>query len=151
MYNSCMRMVNNEMDAEDILQMSFVDVFMKMDSFRHESTIGAWIKRIVINNCINHIKRKKLHFESLDDGYKQLEDETQEPVIEESDLNIAKVKSAIDQLPDGYRMVFTLYTLEGYDHQEIGEILEISEATSKSQYSRAKKKLKNLLLSGTVE
>lgn len=79
MYNICLRMVNNDMDAEDILQMSFVDVFTKLDTFRFESTIGAWIKRIVINNCINHIKRKKLRFENLDDGYKEVEDNSPEP------------------------------------------------------------------------
>ena len=149
-YNICLRMVNNEMDAEDILQTSFVYVFMKMDSFRFESTIGAWIKRIVINNCINHIKRKKMRFEARDEGFKQVEDESPEPMIQDSDLDVKKVKMAIGQLPDGYRTVFTLYTMEGYDHQEIGEILDISEATSKSQYSRAKKKLKSLLIGGTV-
>lgn len=151
MYNICLRMVNNDMDAEDILQMSFVDVFTKLDTFRFESTIGAWIKRIVINNCINHIKRKKLRFENLDDGYKELEDDQPEPDHGPTAYEIGRVRDAIEKLPDGYRVVFTLYTLEGYDHQEIAEILDITEATSKSQYSRARKKLKTMILSGTEE
>ena len=151
MYNICLRMVNNDMDAEDILQMSFVDVFTKMHTFRFESTIGAWIKRIVINNCINHIKRRKLRFEALEEGYNDLEDQHEEPDLAAELIEINRVREAIDALPEGYRVVFTLYTMEGYDHQEIAEILEITEATSKSQYSRARKKLKSMILSGTVE
>src|SRR5690606_20214713 len=141
MYNICLRMTANEMDAEDVLQMSFVDVFTKMDSFRFESTIGAWIKRIVINNCINHIKRRKLRFEALTEGYNDLEDDNASFDADIDPREVQKVMDAISQLPDGYRVVFTLYTMEGYDHQEIADILQISEATSKSQYSRARKKL----------
>lgn len=145
-------MAGNDMDAEDILQMSFVDVFTKLDSFRYESTIGAWIKRIVINNCINHIKKRKMRFEYLDEGYKELEDDsTIEPGMGEEVLNISRIREAIDQLPEGYRVVFTLYSLEGYDHQEIADILEVTEATSKSQYSRARKKLRSMLLQETED
>ena len=142
MYNICLRMVNDDLDAEDMLQQSFVDVFTKMDSFRYESSIGAWIKRIVVNNCINFLKKRRLQIESLDDRYQQVaQDMPGDDVV----FNIEAVNSAIRQLPDGYRIVFSLYLFEGYDHQEIGEILEITEATSKSQFSRAKKKLRDLL------
>lgn len=142
MYNVCLRMVNNGLDAEDLLQQSFVDIFSKMDTFRYESTIGAWIKRIVVNNCINFLKKKRLKIEAIDDRFHALPDN--EPV-EESRLNIKAINQAMGELPDGYRVVFSLYMFEGYDHKEIGEILEITEATSKSQFSRAKKKLKELL------
>jgi len=142
MYNICLRMVNDSLDAEDLLQQSFIDVFSKIDSFRYESSIGAWIKRIVVNNCINFLKKRKLKIESLDDRFHQVPGD--EPV-EEAKLNIKAINQAITELPDGYRVVFSLYLFEGYDHKEIGEILSITEATSKSQFSRAKKKLKELL------
>lgn len=142
MYNVCLRMVNNEMDAEDLLQQSFIDVFTKLDTFRYESSIGAWIKRIVVNNCINFLKKRRLKLESLDDRFQQVPDD--EPVGEVH-LNVKAINQALSELPDGYRVVFSLYMMEGYDHKEIGEILNITEATSKSQFSRAKKKLKELL------
>ncbi|HHM21191.1 MAG TPA: sigma-70 family RNA polymerase sigma factor [Bacteroidetes bacterium] len=142
MYNVCLRMVNDELDAEDLLQQSFVDVFTKMNSFRYESSIGAWIKRIVINNCINFLKKRRLKTQSLDDSFYQVADE--QP-FDLQRVNVKAINKAISQLPEGYRVVFCLYLFEGYDHQEIGQILGISEATSKSQFSRAKKKLRSLL------
>ena len=142
MYNICLRMLNNELDAEDVLQHSFVDVFSKLESYRHESSIGAWIKRIVINNCINHLKRSRLRFEELDDKYHNVQDEAP---YEAPGLSVDLVKKAMAELPDGYRIVFSLYLLEGYDHEEIAEILSISEATSKSQFHRAKKRLKEII------
>lgn len=151
MYNICLRMTGNEMDAEDLLQMSFVDVFMKIDTFRFDSTIGAWIKRIMINNCINHIKRKKILFEAWNDQLNEVPDEADQTNGETNHWEINRVRKAIDHLPDGYRVVFTLYTLEGYDHQEIADILDITEATSKSQYSRAKKKLRSMISHDIVE
>jgi len=143
MYNVCLRMVRNEADAEDLLQNSFIDVFSNLDSFRFESSIGAWIKRIVVNNCINFLKKRRLAFSELQENLTGVPDDAPEPA--EYPLSVDAVRSAINQLPDGYRIVFSLYLLEGYDHQEIGEILGVSEATSKSQYSRARKKLKEIL------
>lgn len=142
MYNICLRMLRNEMDAEDLLQNSFVDIYSKIHTFRYQSSIGAWIKRIVINNCINFLKKRKLELAELNETHDARWDE-EETV--ELPMNVAKIKQAISQLPDGYRIVFNLYAMEGYDHKEIGEILNVSEATSKSQYSRAKKKLRELL------
>lgn len=142
MYNICLRMVNDDLDAEDLLQQSFVDAFSKLESFRYESSIGAWIKRIVVNNCINFLKKRRLNLMSLDDSYHHVADD---PHYDDQNINVEAINSAIRQLPDGYRVVFSLYLMEGYDHQEIGEILGISEATSKSQFSRAKKKLRDLL------
>ena len=144
MFNICLRMLRNETDAEDVLQSSFVDAFTKLDTFRYQSSIGAWIKRIVVNNCINFLKRRRLSIVEMNTNVLSIET----PEEENSDfpvLSIEKVKKAMMQLPDGYRIVFSLYLLEGYDHKEISEILEISEATSKSQFSRAKKKLRDLL------
>ena len=142
MYNICVRMVKNEMEAEDILQYSFVDVFRNMKSFKGESTIGAWIKRIVINNCLNHLKKRKLQFVELDDSYMHIAEEDHS---EEIPFEVGNIRNCIQSLPEGYRVVLNLYLLEGYDHSEISEILGISESTSKSQYSRAKRKLRELI------
>lgn len=144
MYNICLRMVKNESDAEDLLQNSFVDVFTKLNSFKQQSSIGAWIKRVVINNCINFLKKRRLQFEEFQDHYTDTLADTREEVPDVS-LNVQSINVAMQALPDGYRVVFSLYLFEGYDHREIAEILHISEATSKSQYSRAKKKIKTLL------
>lgn len=145
MYNICLRMLGSVENAEDALQNSFVDVFTKLDSFRFESSIGAWIKRIVINNCINHIKKRKLDFLELNDTWHHLPQE--DTPVSDDVLKVDIIQKAIMQLPEGYRVVFTLYAMEGYDHEEIGEILGVTEATSKSQYSRAKAKLRDTLQS----
>ncbi len=144
MYNVCLRMVNNRTDAEDILQQSFLDVFSKLQSFRFESSAGAWIKRIVVNNCINFLKKRRMVLESLDEKSFQMNGD--EPELEEDGMNVRAIDKALKELPEGFRVVFSLYMIEGYDHKEIGEILNISEATSKSQYSRARKRLKELLI-----
>jgi RNA polymerase sigma factor (sigma-70 family) len=147
MYNTIVRMVPNKADAEDLLQSAFVEVFTRMDSFRQESTIGAWIKRITINKTINFLKSKRLQWTELDEKYDRLPLDT--AVDHANDdyaaLTVAKVKEAVQVLPEGYRMVFNLYAFEGYDHEEIAQILQISEATSKSQYSRAKAKLRTMI------
>ena len=135
-------MLRNEMDAEDILQNSFVDVYSNLHSFNYQATPGAWIKRIVINNCINHLKKRRINFEEMGNVA---------DVIEETcsnnnyDVDVNKIKSAMNLLSDGYRTVFSLYAIEGYDHAEIAEVLSISESTSKSQYHRAKLKIKQML------
>ncbi len=145
MYNVCLRMLKNELDAEDMLQNSFVDVFTKLDTFKYQSSIGAWIKRIVINNCINFLKKRRLEFDSLDTRFHALPALENYPEENDAQFSVDAINKALYQLPDGYRVVFSLYMFEGYDHKEIGSILQISEATSKSQYSRAKKKLRQLL------
>jgi len=143
MYNICLRMLNNVGEAEDILQNSFIDVFSKLDSFRYKSSIGAWIKRIVVNNCINHLKKRRIELVPLKQ-YEKATDEEQ-PEVAYSHLNVEKIKTAVQKLPDGYRVVLTLYLFEGYDHAEIAEIMNISVSTSKSQYNRAKKRLRGLM------
>lgn len=152
MFNICLRMTGSVETAEDVLQNSFIDIYSKIESFRFEATIGAWIKRIVVNNCINQLKKRRLDFAELNDNLHHKPDDSPPSVNtsqheHESGWDIEKVKKAIQHLPDGYRVVFTLYALEGYDHEEIGEVLGISEATSKSQYSRAKAKLRDILVS----
>jgi len=140
MYNLAHRILNNREDAEDILQESFVECFRSIDSFRFESTFGAWLKKITVNKCINFIKKKKIDLvfpETLPSTISEEEDEVS--------YDTGKIIKGIELLPDGYRIILTLYLLEGYDHAEISQILGISESTSKSQYSRAKEKLRNIL------
>lgn len=138
-----MRICNNYVEAEDVLQEAFVRAFKKLETFKGESTFGAWLKRIVINTAINHLRKKRAEFVSLEEErFDICEDEVEKDPCEWS---MKEIRHAIEQLPEGYRIVFTLYLLEGYDHAEVGSILGISEATSKSQYSRAKKKLRILL------
>jgi len=142
MYNICLRMLRNEMDAEDILQNSFVDVYTNLHTFNYQATPGAWIKRIVINNCINHLKKRRINFEEMS-NVADVIDESR--ITENYDIDVNKIKSAMNLLSDGYRTVFSLYALEGYDHAEIAQVLDISESTSKSQYHRAKQKIKSML------
>jgi len=143
MFNICLRMMNNREEAEDMLQEAFSEAFDKLSYFRYESAFGAWLKRVVINKCINQIKKRKVNLVLSEEILKyERTDETDE---KEPVYNIKTINKAIEKLSDGFRVVFTLYLLEGYDHQEISEILGISESTSKSQYLRAKRKLKEIL------
>jgi RNA polymerase sigma factor (sigma-70 family) len=143
MYNLAYRITNNREDAEDVLQEAFVECFRNLASFRFESTFGAWLKAILINRSINHLRKKKVNL-VLQENLPDVSDETEEG--NDYIYSTEKVFKGIEALPDGYRIILTLYLLEGYDHQEISQILGITESTSKSQYSRAKDKLRKLLL-----
>lgn len=143
MYNLCYRMVGNKEVAEDALQEAFLNAFTKLDSFQGKSSFGAWLKKIVINKCLSHIKKQRMIFEPFQDHtIEEKEENTQSGL---PDLAAEKIHKAIQQLPQGSRVVFTLYQLEGYDHKEISSILNISVSTSKSQFHRAKKLLKKEL------
>jgi RNA polymerase sigma factor (sigma-70 family) len=144
MFNAAYRIVNNREEAEDMLQEAFTDCFRNIGSYRSESTFGAWLKTIVINKCINKLRKKETDLVYIED-YQSVErpDEEEAEVIWPDTSVIAK---AAEKLPDGYRVVFSLYLLEGYDHSEISQIMNISESTSKTQYLRAKNKLKKILI-----
>ncbi len=145
MYNICMRITNNADDAEDVLQEAFIDAFRKLHTFKGEATFGAWLKRIVINRAINHVKKKRLPLVSVDEMDFR-DDSNEGPGSDDGiQMQVEQVHEAIQNLPDGFRTVLTLYLLEGYDHREISEIMGISESTSKSQFNRAKKKLVKMI------
>ncbi len=142
MYNVALRIVNDEAEAEDVLQEAFLDAFNRIADFRQETTFGLWLKQIVINRSINYLRKRKAEFVGIE------EVEIADEVASEEDETLFKVeaiKAAINELPDGYRVVLTLYLFEGYDHEEIAHILKITENTSRSQYMRAKRKLNSLL------
>jgi RNA polymerase sigma-70 factor (ECF subfamily) len=148
MYNICYRMMNQQEEAEDMLQESFSYAFRKLGSFRFESSFGAWLKRIVVNTCINHLKKRRVdlvYTEQQNDPGPPASDDFVD--YEEIKFKVESVRKALEKLPEGYRVVFSLYLLEGYDHKEISEIMGISESTSKSQFLRAKQKIKEILKS----
>ena len=138
MYNVSMRMMHIKEDAEDVVQDSFIEAFNNLSSFRYESTFGSWLKRIVINKSINQLKKKKIPVVPIENQMYHIKEEDED--IPEN-VDIEKVIQGIRLLPSGYQQIINLYLIEGYDHVEISEILEIASSTSKSQYHRAKKKL----------
>ena len=141
MFGLCKRMMGNKQDAEDVFQNAFISVFTKLDLYQAKSPLKYWIKKIFVNHCINELKKRKENL-FLDIYY---EEETNENDFEiEYDVN--SIQKALTSLPVGYRTILNLYLFEGYNHKEIATILNISESTSKSQYSRAKKKLRQLLI-----
>lgn len=141
MYNVSLRIVNNETDAEDIMQESFLKAFKKIDTYKGEVSFGAWLKKIVINRSLDYLKKRKVKFEEISQKTTEVADYQME--IKDVDLNT--IKNAIQDLPDGYRLVLSLYLIEGYDHEEISQILGISNSNSRTQYLRAKNKLRELL------
>lgn len=149
MYNVGYRIVNDAEEAEDVLQEAFISAFNNLERYRGDSTFGAWLKRIVINKAINSVTRRKADRLPEDDTWDVKEEEVVD-TMEGFPFTVAKVREAILNLPDGYRSVLSLYLLEGYDHGEIAEIMNITESTSKSQFNRAKKKLKELLEGGIL-
>ncbi len=149
MYNTSLRIVNDTMEAEDIMQESFLSAFEKIETYSGTVSFGAWLKKIVINRSLDALGKRKAVFEDID-SHVGIRDESPEENIrnEEVDVRVEEVKEAIEKLPDGYRVILSLYLLEGYDHDEIAEILNISSSTSRSQLSRAKQKLLNVLKQG---
>ena len=143
MYNTCIRMVSNQYDAEDIIQESFINAFNSLDKFRGDSSFGSWLKRIVINKSITFLRKKKQEFADIDNLQIVADDNEDENLPK---IDPTKVHESIKTLPEKARVVLNLYLLEGYKHKEIAEILNIAESTSKSQYLRAKQLLRDKLL-----
>lgn len=148
MYNTSLRIVNNTADAEDVLQEAFLDAFRSLHDFHYRSTFGAWLKKIVINKSINVLRTRKVNLVDMEttDVHAVAEEETINE--EEIQYRVEEVKKMIRKLPDGYRTVLSLYLLEGYDHEEISQILNISHNTVRTQYVRAKQKLLSIIKQG---
>lgn len=142
MYGVCLRYAGNTNDADDILQEGFIKVYNNLHRFRSEGSFEGWIRRIFINTCIEQFRRKVKSYNIS---------EAHENTTEDSDLSALDVLNAkdlvklINELAPGYKTVFNLFVVEGYSHKEIGEMLGISEGTSKSQLARAKSTLKGII------
>lgn len=146
MYTVASRFLKNSMEAEDAVQDAFIKAFKKLDQFKGEVTFGAWLKRIVVNTCIDAVKAKKQLITELNEVHLKVIDDTHDDEwLVHDTIEIDEVKMAIEQLPDKYKLVVKLYLVEGYDHQEISQILKISEVASRTQLSRGKAKLKEQL------
>jgi len=142
MLGICMRYAKDKAEAEDMMQEGFIKVFRSIQNFRNDGSFEGWVRRIMVYNAINMFKLRKRKFrESLDS-------EGADGTVENNVIEMISAKeiiSLIQQMPEGYRVVFNLFAIEGYTHREIGEMLEISEGTSKSQYSRARQFMKAVL------
>jgi RNA polymerase sigma factor (sigma-70 family) len=153
MFNTCLRIVNNSLEAEDIMQESFLKAFEKIESYRGEVSFGAWLKRIVVNHSLDELRRKKLDLQSIEETGINPIIENNNSKEEEEDIRAKaeEIRDQINKLPDGYRIVLSLYLIEGYDHDEISEILKITSSTSRSQCARAKQKLLEILRNKKIE
>jgi RNA polymerase sigma factor (sigma-70 family) len=144
MYNTTLRIVRDPDDAEDVMQEAFLKAFAKLKSYRGEVSFGAWLKKIVVNKALDFLRLKKERI-SIDEvgEIEEAEDDPAQTI--ELAYHAEFIKKAILALPEGYRIVLSLILLEGYDHEEVSGILNISNATSRTQYHRAKKKLIELM------
>ena len=143
MFCVAMRFLKNSDDAEDVLQESFIKAFQRIHQFKGEVTFGAWLKRIVVNGSIDFLKSKHQKTIELDEGYMHIADDENWEV--EEDVNIEEVRRKIEELPEKYRYVVQLFLVEGYDHNEISGILNISETASRTRLLRGKNYLKESL------
>lgn len=144
MYNTALRITGNTADAEDVLQEAFTDAFFQLRNFANKSTFGAWIKQIVVFKSVNLLRKRKISFDPLDTDTELPEADT---AIDETEvhLTVDRIKQKMSNLPDGYRTILSLYLLEGYDHEEIADILQLAPSSVRTQYIRGKQKLLNQL------
>jgi RNA polymerase sigma-70 factor (ECF subfamily) len=142
MFNTSLRIVNDDMEAEDVMQEAFLSAFEKINTYSGTVSFGAWLKKIVVNRSLDVLGKRKAIFEDIDNHVGIRDDSPDDAAYrEEVDTRVEEVKAAIERLPEGYRVILSLYLIEGYDHDEIAEMLNISSSTSRSQLSRAKQKL----------
>jgi RNA polymerase sigma-70 factor (ECF subfamily) len=146
LYNLCTRMLVHQSEAEDALQDAFLEAFTRIENLQENRAFGSWIKQITVRKCVDRLRRKNIQIESLEEKEFAIADVAKAPMEESgAEIQSQKLHQEIKSLPDGCRSIFTLYELEGYDHGEIAQILEVSESTSKTQLHRARKILRQKL------
>lgn len=155
MYNAALRILQNTYDAEDVMQEAFLNAFTKLDTYKGEVPFGAWLKRIVINRSLTHLKkRNKLQEVNLEVVDSKLENEegseVQEVKIDYVNLKVQEVGKAMMQLKENYRAVLNLSLVEGYDNEEIAQIMNISNENCRTTISRAKSRLRKILMESSV-
>jgi RNA polymerase sigma-70 factor (ECF subfamily) len=136
-------MMGNDEDAKDVLQDSFIQAFSKLGTLQKEELFPAWLKRIVVNRCLNALKKNRNMIELMNEEIETPQEEQEDQ--QEAQFQVERIKKALDRISAGCRTVLNLYVFEGYDHKEIAEILSISESASKAQYSKAKSKIRRIL------
>ncbi len=144
MMGVCLRYMNGNDEAQDVLQDGFVKVFNKLAAYQKKGSLEGWIRRIVVNTALDHIRKNKKHLNDVDVDSVSYGLESESYIVES--LNAKDLLKLIQQLPAGYRIVFNMFAIEGYSHKEIASELNITESTSKSQYSRSRKMLREMLL-----
>jgi len=144
MLSVCYRFAHNREDAEDMLQEGFIKVFTQMHTFQNKGAFEGWIRRIIVHTCINFLKKHKKFADSVELDYANSINVKEESLP--SLMQAKQIVEAIRLLPIGYRTVLNLYAIEGYSHKEIGEMLDIQESTSRSQFTRAKVLLEQVLV-----
>jgi len=143
MFNSSLRIVKSKADAEDIMQDSFLDAFNKIQQYSEEGSFGGWLKRIVVNNSLDYINKYKV--QSINENLEIVETNEDYEILDR-DIKLKDIKTALGNIKDDYRIIISLYLFEGFDHEEICDILNISYNLSRTRYSRAKKKLLNEIM-----
>ena len=144
MFGVCYRFAKNREDAEDMLQEGFIKIFSQIHQYRNEGSLEGWIRRVIVHTCINVLKKNKKFSDTVDIAYA-----AGLMIREESVPGVMQAKEIVESirlLPMGYRTVLNLYAIEGYSHKEIGAMLDIEESTSRSQYTRAKAMLEDVLI-----
>jgi len=142
MFAVCLRYARHRSEAEDFLQEGFIRVFDKLGDFRLEGSLEGWVRRIMVHTCINHLRKKSVRGEVL--GAVHAPERSEMPSAP-GNLGQAELLALVQELPDGYRAVFNLFAIEGYDHAEIAELLGIAEGTSRSQLAKARMVLQRRL------
>ncbi|MEJ1222564.1 RNA polymerase sigma factor [Sediminicola sp. 1XM1-17] len=143
MLSVCRQYIKDLQFAEDVMVQGFLKVFTHLNSFKHEGSFEGWIRKIMVRECITYLRKQQ---PIVFDG-EMLDNQSQDYVSIGSELEVNEIQTLIDALPEGYKLVFGLYALEGYKHSEIAEMLQISESTSKSQLYKARKRLQEELRS----
>ncbi len=147
MYNTAYRILKDEFEAEDLIQEAFLTAFTKLNTFKGDVTFGAWLKRIVINKSITQLKKSNRYNEVKMEIIPNLEEE--ETTVNYNSLTIKEVMNSLLNLKENYRVILTLNLIEGYDYEEISQILNYTNENVRTTISRAKKKLKQVLLANT--
>lgn len=145
-----LRYAYTDFEADDILQEAFVKVFHNLKDFKFEGSFEGWIRRIVVNTALNH-RKKNLNFYAFEQLDEVDENDIECDLEELEDTEPSQLMKIIDQLPEGYKLVFNFYVLEDYSHKEIAQMLKISEGSSRSQYSKAKKMIKKIMSRQRIE
>ena len=143
MFRVCLRYAKGRAEAEDILQEGFIKVFTDLHQFKSTGALGGWMRKVIVNVALMHIRKKRVLFSSV-----EIDDLSNEFITEEdvfAEMNAKALTKIIQQLPDGYRAVFNMYVIEGFSHKEIAEQLNVSVGTSKSQLSKGKAMLRMMI------